>query len=124
MSTSVSTSPTKCQELFGATNIGPIASAIRTAIRSITSVEKELEAVYGFGSFFKGKRFNDIDLLAVAVSDNSMPLSTFYKLSSALKSVEVLAKAPVHITLLTSAEYLSRPLRDMNELKPLWRKGP
>lgn len=90
------------------------------AVQSIISVEKELEALYGFGSFFRGESFNDIDLLAVASLGNSNTLLTFYKVSSALEPIGVKAQAPVHVTLLTFSEYLSRPLRNMNELKLLW----
>src|SRR5947209_3707136 len=100
---------------------GRISSAIRMAILSITSVDTELEAVYGFGSSFRGELFNDIDLLAVAAPSNTETLVTYYKVAEALQGVAAEFGCPCHLTMLTLAEYASRPLRNMDELRCLWR---
>ena len=100
---------------------GLIASEIRTAILRITSAEKELEAVFGFGSCFRGERFNDIDVLAVACAENTETLYTYYRLSQALAPVADRFGRPMHLTVITSDEFRSRPLRNMSELQLLWR---
>lgn len=104
-------------------NTGPIANEIRTAIRSITSIERHLDAVFGFGSCFRGGPFRDIDVLAVTSQENAETLRTYYLVADALSSVSVRAGCPVHLTMLTPDEFTARPLRDMNELQPLWRAG-
>jgi predicted nucleotidyltransferase len=92
-------------------------------IRSITSIERHLEAVFGFGSFFRGEPFRDIDILAVTSGQNTDTLLTYYLLSDALEPIAVRAGHPVHLTMFTPDEFSARPLRDMHELKPLWRVG-
>jgi predicted nucleotidyltransferase len=104
-------------------NTGLIASEIRTAVQSITSIEKHLDAVFGFGSFFRGELFRDIDVLAVTSQHNSETLRTFYLLSEALDPISVRCGCPVHLTMFTPAEFHAKPLRDMHELQTLWRAG-
>jgi predicted nucleotidyltransferase len=111
----------RCPAASGQMNAGLIASEIGAAIRSITSVESKLEAVYGFGSCFRGEPFNDIDLLAVANAANAHTLETYYELSSLLNLRFALWICPFDLTLLTSDEFKSRPLRNMGELYCLWR---
>ncbi len=100
---------------------GHIASEIGTAIRSITSIEGHLDAVFGFGSFFRGEPFRDIDVLAVTSHGNTEMLRTYYLVSDALDSISVRAGCPVHLTVFTPDEFSARPLRDMDELQPLWK---
>lgn len=99
---------------------GHIANEIRTAIRSITSVEGQLDAVFGFGSFFRGEPFRDIDVLAVTSHANSELLPTYYLLMAALEPIAARAGCPVHLAMFTPNEFGSRPLRDMHELQLLW----
>jgi predicted nucleotidyltransferase len=93
------------------------------AIRSITFVEKHLDAVFGFGSFFRGEPFRDIDVLAVTSLENTETLRTYYLILEALASVSVRAGCPVHLTVFTPGEFSARPLRDMDELQLLWTAG-
>jgi predicted nucleotidyltransferase len=110
----------KCQERCGPLSIGLITSVIRTAIQSITSAETRLEAVYGFGSAFRGEPFRDIDILAVVKAEPTVALDAFYGLRTALENATGIYGAPVHLTMLTEVEFASRPLRCMNALTPLW----
>lgn len=93
------------------------------AILSITSIEAQLDAVFGFGSFFRGESFRDIDVLAVTSRRNTETLRTYYLVSDALNSISVRAGCPVHLTVFTPDEFSARPLRDMNELQILWKTG-
>lgn len=90
------------------------------AIPSITSVESKLKAVYGFGSAFRGESFNDIDILAVVSDDSLRRLDTFYELRAALEFALAENENPIHLIMLTNAEFSSRPLRAMSELVTLW----
>ena len=94
------------------------------AVQSITSVESRLKAVYGFGSAFRGEPFRDVDILAVVEAKPIVALDAFYDLRIALESVMRIYEAPVHLTMLTEAEFASRPLRCMNELTTLWTFEP
>lgn len=76
--------------------------------------------MYGFGSFFRGEPFNDVDILAVASVGNSEVLRTYYKVSTALRSIRSELTRPCHLTLMTHEEFASRPMRHMNELQCLW----
>lgn len=116
----VSTSPTRCREPFGTLSIGLITSAIKKEILSTTLVRNGLDAVYGFGSFFRGDAFNDIDLLAVASEASVNNLATYYDFRSSLARLSSDIGTPFHLTLLTVEEFLSRPLRDMSEIQLLW----
>lgn len=92
-------------------------------MRSITSIERHLDAVFGFGSFFRGEPFRDIDVLAVTSHENTETLRTYYLVSDALGPISVRAGCPVHLMVLTPDEFSARPLRDMDELQPLWKAG-
>jgi predicted nucleotidyltransferase len=94
------------------------------AIQSITSVESRLEAVYGFGSAFRGEPFRDIDILAVVKAEPSVALDTFYDLRIALENATTIYGAPVHLTMLTEVEFASKPLRCMNAMTLLWAVKP
>lgn len=47
------------------TPIGPMKSSTTKAIQQKASTLEAICAVYGMGSFFRGKTFNDLDLVAV-----------------------------------------------------------
>jgi predicted nucleotidyltransferase len=111
----------KCRVGYGQMNAGLIASEIRTAILSITSVDSKFEVVFGFGSFFRGEAFNDIDLLAVASFANRDTLHAYYELLDVLNSISL--QRPIHLTVLTGDEFKSKPLRDMDQLQCLWRSA-
>jgi predicted nucleotidyltransferase len=90
------------------------------AIQTITSVENRLEAVFGFGSFFRGELFNDLDLLAVAAKNATDNLETYYKLVTAIEPVAAKLGCSLDLTLLTSDEFATRPLMHMDELRRVW----
>lgn len=92
-------------------------------MRSITCIEKHLDLVFGFGSFFRGEPFRDIDVLAVTTLENTELLRTYYLLSDALEPIAVRAGCPLHLTMFTPDEFNAKPLRDMHELKAIWRAG-
>lgn len=94
------------------------------AIQSITSAETKLKAIYGFGSAFRSEPFRDIDILAVIKAEPTVALDLFYDLRTALENATKIYGAPIHLTMLTEAEFASRPLRCMSALTTLWYVGP
>jgi predicted nucleotidyltransferase len=91
------------------------------AIRSIESAEEQLSAVFGFGSFFRGESFRDIDVLAVTSPENKDTLRTYYLILDVLDSISGLIGCPVHLTVFTQDEFNDRPLQNMDELQTLWK---
>ena len=110
----------KCPGGFGKMNTGHITNEIRTAIRSIISIEKHLDAVFGFGSFFRGEPFRDIDVLAVTSSGNTELLRTYYLIIATLSPIAAQLGRPIHLIMFTPDEFNSWPLRDMRQLQTLW----
>lgn len=82
----------------------------------ITSAVRGLDAVYGFGSFFRRTTYADIDILAVANPTNTDTLKTYYDLQTALFDPACRLGIDFHVTLLTHVEFEQRPLRDMKEI--------
>jgi predicted nucleotidyltransferase len=79
----------------------------------------DIDAVYGFGSFFRSTQYQDVDLLIVASPNCNNTLLVYYILRARL--LELGEQLAVHfdITFLTYREYMERPLREMNVLVPL-----
>lgn len=82
-----------------------------------------LESVYGFGSFFRGGKFNDIDLVAITTPSNRDTLSTYYALADAIAKVSENLRVKFHLTMLTPDELLQSPFRDMHEMQLLTEKS-
>lgn len=110
----------KCLEDCGELSTGRIANEIRTAIRATIFIEEQLDAVFGFGSFFRGEPFREIDVLAVTSHANTELLPTYYLLMSALEPISARAGCPVHLVMFTPDEFGTKPLRDMHALQLLW----
>jgi predicted nucleotidyltransferase len=88
--------------------------------RSLEGIS-EVEAVFGFGSFFRDEPFNDVDL-ALVFSDNCVdPLPAFERVMSRLKAAEENLGVRLHVTPLTAKEFQERPLLDHERLVPLCR---
>lgn len=82
----------------------------------------DVDAAYGFGSFFRNEKFNDIDLLVVATKDCKDGLATYYAIRRRLQALASRLKFKLHLTFLTAKEFKSRPLLEMDHLVALWRR--
>lgn len=100
-------------------NGGPTISEIQKEVRNIFTAVKGLDSAWGFGSFFRGVPFSDIDLLFVTTSSNTDTLSTYYSIVRRLSTFENARSVDFHVVLLTFDEFRSRPLREMTTLFPL-----
>lgn len=80
----------------------------------------EVEAVFGFGSFFRGEPFNDVDLALVFSLNCDDALAVFELVLSRLRTVEGRLGAPLHVTPFTAKEFREEPLRDHHRLVPLY----
>lgn len=89
---------------------------MRKAIRLTFSALRSIEAVYGFGSFFRGEQYRDIDLVFVLAASCEEPLKVFECLRESCRDLSALFGVELDATVLTSSEFCERPFRDMETL--------
>jgi predicted nucleotidyltransferase len=87
---------------------------MKTEIQSITAELHDIYGVYGFGSFFRGNQYSDIDILIVASPICGDTLSLFYLVKERLQKID--QSINIDITLLTYSEFLTRPLFEIDSL--------
>jgi predicted nucleotidyltransferase len=102
--------------LYGKISTGATIVKVKRAIQSLPINELEIEEIYGFGSFFKGELFNDIDLVVIVHSEVSRSINRYYKIKAALDRISREFNAPIHATFLTRGEFVDAPLRDKGQL--------
>lgn len=76
-------------------------------------------AVYGFGSFFRGKDANDCDLLLVVENDCEDLGRLHAELSRSFLSLGEKLLVLFDLTILTEREHQRRPLREHDILVPM-----
>ena len=94
---------------------------IRTEIQNISSGVDGLVAVFGFGSFFRGQKYKDIDLVLVLSEDCKNGLLTYYRMKAALDGISKEIGIVFDLTPFTQREFLNRPLRESDQLIPLYK---
>jgi len=72
--------------------------------------------VYGFGSFYRGEKFEDIDLLVVASPVCSEHLKVYYDIKYGVDSFARQIACPIDVTFLTYTEFKGAPLLEMDAL--------
>lgn len=98
---------------------GPTKNLIRTELaQSLTDIP-EIDAVFGFGSYFRGEPFNDIDLALVFKESCENALATYEIVLSRLKEADDRLGVRLHVTPFTANEFRERPLREHALLVPL-----
>ena len=78
-----------------------------------------MTSAWGFGSFFRGEGYHDIDVLVVVAVPEARLLDTARELRAALLEVEHAIGVSIDPLILTDAEFDSSPLRDMRQLIPI-----
>lgn len=89
---------------------------MRTEIQSLPIRPLGAKAVYGFGSFFRGEPFNDVDLAVVLSRSTSRGLGSYYGLKMEIDRLAVRLGVVFHLSVFTEDEFGLGPLRDMHEL--------
>jgi len=95
---------------------------MRTEIRNISIKLGRLIAVYGFGSAFRSESFADVDILAIFDSDSSESFVDYLEFVKAVKNLQSHLGTKIDITALTISEAARKPLRESNELIPLYKR--
>lgn len=99
---------------------GPIIEKMRTEIQSIRQERHEVSQVYGFGSFFRGEDFNDIDLLFVISGSEERLLDTSRAIRHRMAALSKKLGCTIDPLVLTEREMAEEPLRDMSSLSPFF----
>jgi predicted nucleotidyltransferase len=100
-------------------NSGLTKNQIQIELSSALIGILELEAVFGFGSFFRGEPFNDVDLAIVFSENCENALGVFEQIMLRLKVAEDRLGVHLHVTPFTAKEFSERPLRDHDRLVPI-----
>jgi predicted nucleotidyltransferase len=75
--------------------------------------------VYGFGSFFRGGEYDDVDILFVVNCRHSSLLRVAREIRTEVRNLSEELDQQIDDLVLTSREFGERPLRDMSELRKL-----
>ena len=93
----------------------------KTVIQSTVEGFPAVVSAWGFGSFFRGEAYDDVDVLIVLRA----PREGLTELTSLLTSAFLIAehdlKLKFELLFLTPEEFSSRPLRDMDQLAFLYQ---
>ena len=99
---------------------GPTISEIKKEIRLIITVLPDVLSVFGFGSYFRSLPFNDVDILVVLKPECISSLEVYYKLQASFSELSDRLGFHIDFTVLTSKEFLERPLLEMDSLVSLF----
>jgi predicted nucleotidyltransferase len=103
-------------EHFIVRTTGDITKKIEREIQNIKQEVPEIHSVYGFGSFFRGGAFNDIDVLFVLRCEFKRILPASRRLRWMVAKLSAEFGQTFHSLVLTEGEFEARPLRDMHEI--------
>ena len=91
-------------QLFGVIDIGMSREEItQTVVNSLTKVPRA-KAVYGFGSFFRGGAFRDIDLVLVVDAAGSQLMHSAAQARCQLGALSGCFNVPFDLTVFTASE--------------------
>lgn len=101
---------------------GTTIRKIKTAIQSTAEGVLAVESAWGFGSFFRGEAYDDVDILIVLRCSTEELSGLVRSLRSDFLTAEREMKLQFDLLFLTPEEFSSRPLRDMDQLIPLYQR--
>ncbi|MFT9251601.1 MAG: nucleotidyltransferase domain-containing protein [Acetobacter okinawensis] len=108
--------PMRSQGLFIAMISGLTIEKIRMEIRSTVESLPFVQAVWGFGSYFRRETSRDIDLLVIVNCPIDELLHNTKTLRHAIAKLEDTFDQPIDLLIVTPTEFFERPLRDMDQL--------
>lgn len=79
-----------------------------------------MKSAWGFGSFFRSSTYSDIDVLVVVECERDVLLDVSCTLRLAFDDMKAAMGVSLDLLILTSREFQERPLREMDELVPLY----
>jgi hypothetical protein len=104
-------------------NTGITKSQIEAQLRDLMRGLKNVDALYGFGSFFRSAEYNDIDLVVVISCSRHEQVRIYEEIIDACGPLSKRIGLRFDITPLTPSEFAEEPLREMKSLVPIYIKG-
>jgi predicted nucleotidyltransferase len=101
-------------------NSGLTKNRIRAELSQKLTGISEVEAVFGFGSFFRDEVFGDVDLAVVFREDCADTLAVFELVLERLKTVDEVLGIHLDVIPFTAKEFKSCPLREHARLVALF----
>lgn len=92
------------------------------AIRQKASTLTAVKSVYGIGSFFHKRSFNDLDLVAVVDCRNDELVQHGAQIRGAFRDLSTTLGISVDLTIFTLSEFARGPLRHMSSLVPIYER--
>lgn len=114
--------PRKWREQSGKMNTGTTIEKTKTEIASIIRKFETIHGVFGFGSFFRLGKFNDVDLLIVIEPIDKSPLETYYACKSKLDDLGIKLNLTFDITFINEHEFIDCPLLELSNLTKIFKK--
>lgn len=103
-------------------SIGNIRKKITKEIKLCLKDTSEIYGAYGFGSFFRSRTFNDVDILIVIYDEFASSLELFYDIKSKLEKVGFSYSLVIDITYLSHTEHSRKPLRESGSLTKIFSR--
>lgn len=101
---------------------GLMSCQIDSLLSSVFVGTEGIDAAYGFGSYFRGEKFHDIDVVVVLSDCLVNPVAMFNLLQEKLEVVRETFGVRVDLTPLTADEFRSRPLLESDRLVPIFER--
>lgn len=104
-------------------NIGYRISRVRAVASQVAVLNRSVIGIWGFGSYFRGGPFRDIDLLVCLQTTNSALLVDANRVKLVIQDRFIRLGLSVDVLVFRPKEVRERPLRDMSDLIPLYCRG-
>lgn len=78
--------------------------------------EGEVVGIFGFGSFFRGEPYRDVDILVVVESDVLVLAALASSVIEKFKNLECAMEVKFDVKVFTRVEFSGRPLMNMGEI--------
>ena len=105
------------------TNTGVTIKRIETEIQFIITGEIDIYGVYGFGSFFRFGKGNDIDILVVANISALNLLAIYDFVAEKLGHLSASLGIDIDFTFFTFEEFKNKPLLESESLYIIYQRG-
>lgn len=92
-------------------------------VQQEASEHREIRALFGMGSYFRGRRFQDVDLVAVVDCSEDELVTSAERIRSDFRDLSVDLGCIIDLMIFTSTEFASGPLRDMATLVELYQRA-
>ncbi|WP_418952319.1 nucleotidyltransferase domain-containing protein [Rahnella perminowiae] len=103
-------------------NTGVTIERIETEIQCIITAGNDIYGIYGFGSFFRFGKGNDIDILVVSDAVSQNLLAIYNSVAEKLWELSAFLGIDIDFTFFTFEEFKKKPLLESDSLHVIYQK--